>query len=130
MTILIVEDNATNALILKRLAGKVTGEDILVEADGTRALSLCHNTLFSMLIVDHMLPGMTGLQFVKAIRMLRRYDEVPVIMVTADQDPKLRETAVATGVTGFLTKPVDAFTFRDLLAAHVGHKPVAFAAAR
>lgn len=130
MTILIVEDNATNALILKRLAAKVTDEEILVEADGTRALSLCHNTFYSMLIVDHMLPGMTGVQFVKAIRMLHRYDEVPVIMVTADLDPKLREAATATGVTGFLTKPVDAVTFRDLLAAHVGYKPAALAAVR
>lgn len=130
MTILIVEDNATNALILKRLAGKVTDEDIIIEADGARALSLCHNTFFSMLIVDYMVPGMTGLQFVKAIRMLRRYDEVPVIMITADQDPKLRETAVAMGVTGFLTKPVNAVTFRDLLAAHVGYAPATLAAHR
>ncbi len=130
MTILIVEDNATNALILKRLAGKVTDEEIVIEADGSRALSLCHNTFFSMLVVDQMLPGMSGLQFVKAIRMLHRYDDVPVIMVTADQDPKLRETASATGVTGFLTKPVDAVTFRDLLAAHVGHVPSPRVAAR
>lgn len=130
MTILIVEDNATNALILKRLAGKVTDEDIVVEADGARALYLCHNTLFSMLIVDHMLPGMSGMQFVKAIRMLDRYDDVPVIMVTADQDPKLRETATATGVTGFLTKPVDAVAFRDLLAAHAGYVPAPRAAMR
>ncbi|WP_112827754.1 response regulator [Rhizobium cremeum] len=130
MTILIVEDNATNALILKRLAGKVTDEEIVIEADGSRALSLCHNTFFSMLVVDQMLPGMSGLQFVKAIRMLHRYDDVPVIMVTADQDPKLRETASATGVTGFLTKPVDAVTFRDLLAAHVGHVPPPRVAAR
>jgi CheY-like chemotaxis protein len=120
MTILIVEDNPTNAMILKHLAKKVTDEEILIEADATKALTLCHNRLHKMLIVDHMLPGMSGLQFVKAIRMMERYDEVPVVMVTADQEPGLREAARAGGVNDFLTKPVEAVAFRSLLTSCLG----------
>lgn len=120
MTILIVEDNPTNAMILKHLAKKVTDEEILTEADATKALTLCHNRFFSMLIVDHMLPGMSGLQFVKAIRMMERYDEIPVLMVTADQEPGLREAASEGGVTDFLTKPVEAVAFRSLLSSYLG----------
>lgn len=120
MTILIVEDNPTNAMILKHLAKKVTDEEILIEADGTKALTLCHNRLYNMLIVDHMLPGMSGLQFVKAIRMKERYDEIPVVMVTADLEPGLRQAARASGVTDFLTKPVEAVAFRSLLTSCLG----------
>jgi two-component system chemotaxis response regulator CheY len=120
MTILIVEDNPTNAMILKHLAKKVTDEEILVEPDGASALALCHSHAFSMLIVDHMLPGLSGLQFVKAVRLMDRYADVPVIMVTADTEPRLRESAKANGVTDFLTKPVEAVTFRQLLADHLG----------
>ena len=120
MTILIVEDNPTNAMILKHLAKKVTSEDIKVAGDGNTALMLCHAETFDMLIVDHLLPGMSGLQFAKAVRLMDRYRDVPMIMVTADDDPRLHEDAVAAGVTDFLHKPVEAVAFRKLLPDHLG----------
>ncbi|MBB4953096.1 CheY-like chemotaxis protein [Agrobacterium vitis] len=120
MSILIVEDNPTNAMILKHLARKVADDEVTLQADANDALVLCHNTLFDMLIVDQILPGMTGLQFVKAIRQLHRYDTVPIIMVTGDNDPALRLAAKESGVSDFLTKPVEALAFRQLIANHRG----------
>lgn len=128
MTILIVEDNATNAMILKHLARKIAEDEILVEEDASKALKLCHNTFFDMLIVDQMLPGMNGLQFAKAIRMMSRYDSVPIIMVTADQDPALRDAAIQAGVTDFLTKPVETIRFRALLQQHRQRRTAAISA--
>ncbi|QLF69254.1 response regulator [Peteryoungia desertarenae] len=130
MAILIVEDNPTNAMIIKHLARKVTHEEIVVETDGGAALALCHGRVFTMLIVDNMLPGMSGLQFVKAVRLMQRYDDVPIVMVTADHEPRLRAEAVATGVTDFLTKPVEAVAFRKLVADHLGGVPADMVAAR
>ena len=120
MAILIVEDNPTNAMIIKHLAKKVTVEEIKVAGDGNTALMLCHAENFEMLIVDHLLPGMSGLQFVKAVRLMDRYRDVPVVMVTADDEPSLREEAKASGITDFLHKPVEAVAFRKLLADHLG----------
>jgi CheY-like chemotaxis protein len=120
MAILIVEDNPTNAMIIKHLAKKVTNQEIKVAGDGNTALMLCHAEHFEMLIVDHLLPGMSGLQFIKAVRLMDRYRDVPAVMVTADDEPRLREEANAAGVTDFLHKPVEAVTFRKLLADHLG----------
>jgi CheY-like chemotaxis protein len=124
MAILIVEDNPTNAMIIKHLAKKVTVEEIKVAGDGNTALMLCHAENFEMLIVDHLLPGMSGLQFVKAVRLMDRYRDVPVVMVTADDEPRLREEAKAAGITDFLHKPVEAVAFRKLLADHLGASAV------
>lgn len=119
MAILIVEDNATNAMILRHLARKVTDAEIVIEADPAHALQLCHGKLFDMLILDHMLPGMSGIQLAKAVRMIDRYDAVPMVMVTADQEPNLRSEAARAGITDFLTKPVEALAFRALLTTHL-----------
>ncbi len=123
MAILIVEDNATNAMILKHLAKKVTDSEIVIEADPLRALELCHNKVFDLLILDHMLPGMSGMQLAKAVRMLSSYDGVPIAMVTADQQPGLKEEASRVGVTDFLTKPVEALAFRALLTSYLQRPP-------
>ncbi|MCF1435488.1 response regulator [Agrobacterium vitis] len=120
MSILIVEDNATNAMILKHLARKVADDEIIVQADANEALVLCHQTLFNLLIVDQILPGMSGLQFVTTLRQLGRYDQVPIIMVTADNEPGLRQAARQVGITDFLTKPVEALAFRQLIANYRG----------
>lgn len=120
MAVLIVEDNPTNAMIIRHLAKKVTAEEIKVAGDGNTALMLCHAENFEMLIIDHQLPGMSGLQFVKAVRLMDRYRDVPMVMVTADDEPRLREEAKAAGVTDFLHKPVEAVAFRKLLADHLG----------
>lgn len=120
MTILIVEDNPTNAMIIKHLAKKVTNEEMVVASDGAAALALCHAEAFSMLIVDHLLPGMSGLQFIKAVRLMDRYRDVPAVMVTAENDPRLSDEARTAGVTDFLNKPVEAMAFRRLIAAHLG----------
>lgn len=124
MAILIVEDNATNALIIKHLAKKIETGDIVVEADPARALAVCHKTFFDLLIVDQMLPTMSGVQFVKTIRMIDRYKHTPVVMVTADHSTELRAKAIEAGVNDFLMKPVEAVAFRELLFNHLHLSPI------
>ncbi len=116
MSILIVEDNPTNGLILKHLVKKVSQEEIIVESEPAKALQLCHMHDFSLLLVDQMLPGMTGLQFFRTLRRLPRYRDIPAVMVTADTSGDLRDKAMNAGVTAFLTKPVEALSFRSLMA--------------
>lgn len=115
MAILIVEDNPTNGLILRHLSKKAyAGETIVVE-DPTAALKLCQMQRFDLLMVDHMLPGMTGVQFVRLVRHIENFRETPIVMVTADTSQRVRQDALAAGVDTFLTKPVEALSFARLL---------------
>ncbi len=122
MAIMIVEDNPTNGLIIRHLVKKVYDGEIVVEANPAEALRICNTTDFSLLLVDHMLPGMTGLQFIRTLRRMPRYKDVPVVMVTADTSRELRAKALEAGVTEFLTKPVEAVSFRALMTMLIPHE--------
>ncbi|MCD2179791.1 response regulator [Rhizobium sp. C1] len=115
MAILIVEDNPTNGLILRHLVAKAGDCETAVFEDPAEALEACQSRCFDLVMVDHMLPGMTGVQFVHRLRTVENFRETPIVMVTADTSDGLREEALAAGVTTFLTKPIEALGFTHLV---------------
>jgi len=61
-----------------------------------------------LVLVDYMMPEMNGIELAKRLRALPGYEHVPIMMVTAHDDRKVRYDALDAGVTDFLIKPVDA----------------------
>ncbi|RXL41573.1 response regulator, partial [Citrobacter sp. AAK_AS5] len=64
-----------------------------------------------LVIVDYMMPGLNGLQFIARLRAVAGREEVPVLMITANDDKDVRYEALEKGATDFLTKPVDRIEF-------------------
>ena len=116
MAILIVEDNPTNGLILRHLVAKAGSGEIVVCDDPTKALQICETQSFDLMMIDHMLPGMTGVQFVRLVRNFGNFRETPIVMVTADTSAEVREDAMAAGVNTFLTKPIEALAFTRMMS--------------
>jgi two-component system chemotaxis response regulator CheY len=58
-----------------------------------------------MLITDWNMPEMNGIEFVKAVRALERYNNIPILMVTSVNFKKEVYEAVKSGVNGYLVKP-------------------------
>jgi len=61
-----------------------------------------------LVLIDYMMPEMNGIELAKRLRALPGYEHVPIMMVTAHDDRKVRYDALDAGVTDFLIKPVDA----------------------
>jgi two-component system response regulator RpfG len=61
-----------------------------------------------LVVIDYMMPEMNGIELAKRLRALPGYEHVPIMMVTAHDDRKVRYDALDAGVTDFLIKPVDA----------------------
>ncbi len=89
------------------------------------ALSACATTMPDLIVVDFMMPGMDGHEFVARVRALPGAKAVPIVMITAATDRGIRHRALDLGVTDFLTKPVDTHEMRarltNLLALRRGH---------
>ncbi|MGE5476898.1 MAG: HD-GYP domain-containing protein [Bacteroidales bacterium] len=126
MLVQIVDDNDTNLMLFEQLALRI-GPDVEVAtfADPLVALEACRASVPDMIVVDYMMPGMDGHQYVQAVRKLPGMRDVPIVMVTAAAERSVRQKALELGVTDFLAKPVDPaearVRFANLLALRRGH---------
>jgi two-component system phosphate regulon response regulator PhoB len=111
-TILVVEDEpAIQELITLNL--EQAGYRPLRAADAEQAIDLVRDELPDMVLLDWMLPGMSGIEFARRLRADRRTQGVPIIMLTARADEQDKLTGLDTGADDYITKP---FSPRELNA--------------
>lgn len=110
MNLLLVEDEARIADFVKR---GVTAEGWTVEiaSDAETAFDILKDTTFDVILLDLMLPGMSGLDLCEKLRQTG--NETPILMLTALGDVQDKITGLQTGADDYLTKPFD---FEELLA--------------
>ena len=126
MLVQIVDDNDTNLMLFEQLALRVAADvEVATFADPLAALDACRAGVPDMIVVDYMMPGMDGHQYVEAVRKLAGFRDVPIVMVTAAAERSVRQKALELGVTDFLAKPVDPaearVRFANLLALRRSH---------
>ena len=116
MRILIVDDNATNLMLLKIIAQRIDG----VSVDGCdcplRAIDMLRARPYDLILVDYVMPKMNGNDLISAIRMLENYEVVPIVMITGENVRQVRIEAISAGATDFLSKPVDPVELRARLS--------------
>lgn len=112
-TVLIAEDNDSNFIYFK-IGLKKTGITILRAKDGIDAVELCkQHPEISIVIMDGMMPEMTGYEATKAIKAFR--PELPVILVTAFFSTDVTRDALQNGCDDFLSKPISPDTLRSVI---------------
>jgi response regulator RpfG family c-di-GMP phosphodiesterase len=109
--VLIVDDNPVNLVILSGLVESIHSCQAGPFADPHEALADCRESDPDLYVVDYMMPGMNGIEFVERVREIPGRDDVPIVMVTAMEDRAVRQKALEAGVTDFLSKPVDSQEF-------------------
>lgn len=120
MHILIVEDNPTNLAVLCCILGKLEGCTVEAFTDGVSAHARALEIGFDLIVADQVMPGMTGTELICALRQNPAYQNVPMVVVTANEDRLVRHDAIFAGATDFLNKPIDPIELkarvRNLLA--------------
>jgi adenylate cyclase len=104
--ILVVDDNELNRDMLSRRL-RSRGYSVTVAEDGSRALELLEGEGFDLVLLDIMMPGLSGLDVLRHVREKRSRAELPIIMATArDQADDVIE-ALRAGASDYVTKPLD-----------------------
>ena len=115
MNILIVDDFSTMRRIVKNLLNDLgftkTGE----AEDGNSALTYLRANPCDFVVTDWNMPGMTGIELLKAIRADAALAKLPVLMVTAEAKREQIIEAAQAGVNGYIIKPFTAATLQEKL---------------
>ena len=111
LQILIVDDEAIVREILSRQL-KAWGHEVILAASAEEALTLLEKEEADAVLLDNVLPGMTGLQ---ALAEVRKRSRAAVILMTGHFDTEFEKDALLLGAAAVLAKPLDAEALRRTL---------------
>ncbi len=102
--ILLVEDEAS----LRRLIGyalESKGYEVLVAVDGRQGLDMARSESPDLILLDMVMPEMSGMEVLSALKKDARLKDIPVLIVTASAQKKDAEKTISMGAAGYLIKP-------------------------
>jgi len=104
--VLIVDDIPTNVRLLE---ARLTAEyfEVVTANSGPEALAICASTDVDIVLLDVMMPDMDGFEVCRRLKANPRTHHLPVLMITALDQPSDRVKGLEVGADDFLTKPVD-----------------------
>jgi len=116
--ILVVDDNETNRDFLSRRL-EMEGFSVELAEDGRRALETLKRRIVDLVLLDVMMPGISGYEVLEEIRLKQSLTELPVIMVTARDRSEDIVQALKLGANDYITKPIDIRVLLARVQAHI-----------
>ena len=107
VSVLIVEDNKVNQLLIKNMLKKFGFEQLDTAINGSMALELLYANHYDLILMDIQMPGMDGYDITKEIRhrLKNKLENVPVIAISADASEKEKTKAQESGMNDYVVKP-------------------------
>ena len=126
---LIVEDQPANVVLLRRILQVAGVQKIHDVGDPREAVQRCVDVAADLVMLDWHMPGMGGFEVLTALRAALPAEEfLPVVVVTADDSPEVRDQALTVGANDFLRRPFDlsevTLRVRNLLQTRALHQDV------
>ena len=109
LKILVVDDDVTVTQLLQVLL-KMEGHQATPLNDSTATLTMVEKLNPDLILLDLMMPGLTGFEICELLRQNPKYSEIPVMIVSALDDRESREKALNAGAKDYMTKPFNVDT--------------------
>ena len=114
VNILVVDDSLIMRNIVKNTFAEMKIPFQSLEAEnGKKALQLLGGSDVSIVFLDWNMPGMNGIDFLKAVRAMPKYKDLPVVMVTSEAGKFSVLEALENGATDYIVKPVQQKVFKE-----------------
>jgi two-component system chemotaxis response regulator CheY len=103
-TIMTVDDALTMRKVIS-FTLKGAGFDVIEAQDGVAALGVLKGRAVDAIISDVNMPNMDGLELTRQLRQLPAFARTPIILLTTESDPEIKNRGRAAGATGWIVKP-------------------------
>lgn len=113
--ILVVDDNKLNLKVAHRLLRSYNFDVTLVDNGAACIEKIKKKEKFDLILLDHMMPNLNGIETIRIIKKMRGYDIPPIIAVTANVVTELKDMYLKEGFDGWLSKPMDAKKLNSLI---------------
>jgi two-component system chemotaxis response regulator CheY len=117
---LVVDDFSTMRRIVKNLLNDLGYANVTEADDGNTALPILQAGGIDFLVTDWNMPGMAGLDLLKAVRADPKLAKMPVLMLTAEAKREQIIEAAQAGVSGYVIKPFTAITLKEKIDKILG----------
>jgi len=118
-SILIVDDDRGTVLVLSRLL-KNAGFPVITAQEATQAVMQAHREHPALIITDLVMPSGGGLSVLERLGMSSHTNSIPILVLTASEDPNVESQAVNFGAVQVLRKPCDPLVLLDAVRAVLG----------
>nr|MCR4717889.1 response regulator [Lachnospiraceae bacterium] len=118
--VLVVDDNDMNLLVVEQLL-KSTKVQVTTASSGAECLDLVQSKKFDVILLDHMMPEMDGIEVLRRIKKMIDFpcEDTPVIALTANAVVGSREKYISAGFDDYLSKPVESDALESILLKHI-----------
>ena len=121
MRVLIVDDYKTMLRIIRNLLKQLGFENIEEASDGNQALQKLRDKRYGLVISDWTMRPMMGMELLRQVRSDAHLDEIPFVMIAAENKAENAKAARRAGASGYLVKPFNAVTLKTNLASVIGN---------
>lgn len=128
MARILIVDDERNTVGLLALAVAQLGHEPIEAYSGPQAIQLITECNPDLVILDYMMPDMNGIEILDRIRNLEDGEKVPVVILSARQDFKLKDRVISAGAADHQKKPIRLSELSSLISRHLEESSVETAA--
>jgi two-component system, cell cycle response regulator DivK len=119
-TVLYIEDNRDNRMLVRRILMASDYDFQVVEADNARAgIEMAQQNPPDLILMDMSMPEMDGLTATRTLRGIDHLRDIPIVALTANAMEGDREKSLEAGCTGYIRKPVDVDKLPDEIIHYI-----------
>ena len=96
--------------------------DVVTVSNGTDAIEKCQHEVFDLILLDEMMPGISGLETLQKIKEIQ--PQTPVVMVTKSEEEQIMDQAIGQQIADYLIKPVNPSQILLTLKKHIHRKEI------